>query len=170
MCQTHYRRYMMYGDPLADIPNQKYDRNGLAKKFKSEHNSWSGAKYRCLNQKNAAWSKYGGRGIKICERWLGPHGFSNFMEDMGEKPDYSCSLDRINNDGDYCPENCRWGTPAQQTKNRKNTLYIEHKGVSKTIQEWCEIYDLPYNLLWKRVKKGVSDDALFLKSRKNHIK
>lgn len=76
---------------------------------------------RCTNPKSDKWPDYGARGIKVCDRWLGVDGIKNFIEDMGERPK-GASLDRIDNDGDYCPENCRWATWMQQNTNKRNSL------------------------------------------------
>ncbi len=76
-------------------------------------------KQRCLNVKHKSYSRYGGRGIKVCKRWLGKKGFKNFLKDMGHKPTPKHSLDRINNDGNYEPKNCRWATATQQAVNKK---------------------------------------------------
>jgi hypothetical protein len=75
-------------------------------------------KHRCSNPNHQRWESYGGRGIKVCDRWLGEDGFKNFLEDMGERPE-GTTLDRINNDGNYEPTNCRWATISEQNKNRR---------------------------------------------------
>ncbi|MGH7867002.1 MAG: hypothetical protein ACREP9_05040 [Candidatus Dormibacteraceae bacterium] len=78
-------------------------------------------KQRCLDPNHIGYHNYGGRGITICDRWLAPNGFTNFLADMGEKP-HGRSLDRIDPDGNYEPGNCRWATPAEQTANRRRRL------------------------------------------------
>ena len=93
--------------------------------FRKEYHLWASMRSRCNNPDGRAWHHYGGRGIKVCPRW--DNSFWNFIEDMGEKP-LGKSLERINNDGDYSPENCRWETAKQQQNNRRCTVFVEFHG------------------------------------------
>jgi len=104
------------------------------KEHKREYAIWAGLRQRCLNQNCPAYPRYGGRGITVCERW---NDFSNFYADMGSKPE-GMELDRINNNGPYSPENCRWTTRKQNTNNRSNNLNFTVGGVTKTLAQWCE--------------------------------
>jgi hypothetical protein len=81
-------------------------------------NSWDHMKRRCNNPKDPKFPDYGARGINVCDRWLGENGFANFFSDMGDRPE-GYSLDRINNEGNYTPENCKWSSPKEQANNRR---------------------------------------------------
>lgn len=113
-CQCHYMIWYRYGNPIS------YRRSKQDGKSKSnEYGCWQGMKQRCYDKNHPSYKHYGGRGIKVCDRWTEKsNGFSNFLEDMGSRPK-GYSVDRINNDGSYTPENCRWATPSQQTFNQR---------------------------------------------------
>lgn len=109
----------------------------IGKKYSSEYNCWIHMKGRCYNTKNKSYPDYGGRGIKVCDRWV--NDFNLFLLDMGNKPSKEYSIDRIDNNGDYSPSNCRWATRLQQNRNKRNTVLVEYMGQLKTMPEWCEI-------------------------------
>ena len=88
--------------------------------------SWSGAKKRCLNSSHDSWKYYGGRGIKVCKRWMK---FENFLKDMGERPE-GTSIDRVNNDGNYEHSNCKWSTAKEQQKNKRRNPNGETQAIS----------------------------------------
>jgi hypothetical protein len=88
------------------------------RKRSPEHSAWSSLKQRCLNPRNPAFNRYGGRGITVCTRWV--LSFEDFLADMGPRPSPRHSIDRINNDGSYSSENCHWATQSEQNRNRPN--------------------------------------------------
>ena len=118
-------------------------------------------KKRCLNGNSRMYRYYGGRGIRVCERWQSPpySGFANFLEDMGPRPDPSFTLDRINNDGDYEPSNCRWATRETQYENRSTTLWFKANGLRLTATQWAKKLGLAGGqTVSNRIRKGVSPE------------
>ena len=104
-------------------------------------------KDRCYNQNNKSYKLYGERGIKVCERWLGSDGAVNFHKDMGVRPSKSHSIDRIDTNGDYEPNNCRWATIGEQNRNKRNNRWIEYNGDRKILADWAIFFNIaPCNL------------------------
>lgn len=125
-CGMHYQRYRNHGDPLKVLPPRTLSHNMA---YSPEYRSWQAMKNRCQNPKSVQWKDYGGRGIKYCERWAD---FANFYADMGLRPSLDYTLDRINNDGNYEPGNCRWANRTTQVLNqrfRKNNT-SGYRGIS----------------------------------------
>lgn len=119
----------------------------------TEYKSWDGMRQRCSNPNNSKYPLYGGRGIKVCERWQ--ESFENFLADMGNKPD-GTTLDRIDPDGDYEPNNCRWASVTEQNNNKRTNLVIEVDGQSKTVAEWVRKTGQNYTTVTERLSRGWS--------------
>lgn len=109
---------------------------------------WAGVKSRCLNPKNEKFHAYGGRGIKVCERWLV---FSNFLQDMGERPTTKHSIHRKDNDGDYCPGNCSWALKLEQANNTRTNHFLTFKGKRLTMAQWARITGIRYENIKNRI-------------------
>lgn len=116
----------------------------------TEHNIWLSMLARCNNPKSHAYARYGGRGIKVCERW---HKFENFFLDMGERPE-GCSIDRIDNSRGYEPDNCRWATSRQQGRNTRVNRMATYNGQTMTLIDLAESKGIPYKLLHGRLAAG----------------
>lgn len=119
--------------------------------YSPTYKSWQRMRARCLYPSNNRYSKYGGRGIKVCDRWL--DSFANFLEDMGPRPP-GASIDRIDNDGDYEPGNCRWSSMFTQQQNTSRTRLVEIDGKSKTISEWSLLSGIAYKTIFARLDNG----------------
>jgi len=111
---------------------------------------WGNMVGRCTNEKNPRYNGYGGRGIKVCERW---RKFKNFEEDMLESYKKGLQLDRIDNDGDYCPENCKWSTPKEQSNNRRDNFNVTYNGLTMTIPRWARKLGIKRSTLGMRIYK-----------------
>jgi len=114
----------------------------------AEFRIWRGMKRRCSGEKDI---RYAGRGISVCERWKK---YENFLSDMGRRPSEKHSIDRINNDGNYEPANCRWATHEEQMRNRSNSKFATFYGVTKHIEEWSAISGVPGRAIRNRIRSG----------------
>jgi hypothetical protein len=133
-----------------------------------EYHAWASMKQRCCKKTACQWKDYGARGIRVCARWL--EGFGNFFQDMGERPSARHSLEREKVNGHYScghceecqregwPANCRWATPLDQGRNRRNTRFLTHDGETLPLSQWAERIGTTTNTLAQRVEcYGVSD-------------
>ena len=133
-----------------------------------EYAAWCRMKRRCYDEKNNRFKYYGGRGIKVCDRWK--DSFINFIADMGARPD-GCSLGRKNNDEDYSPANCRWETSMQQANNRSSNIQLTGLGQTHNLSEWAIKLNIPETRIACRLKRGWSvQKALFTPSKRPDIK
>lgn len=113
---------------------------------------WSGMITRCTNPNEENWRHYGGRGITVCDRW---RKFENFLEDMGLPPE-GLTLERMHNDGDYEPSNCRWATKREQGWNRRTSRTITWRGATKCAMAWAEQFGVDYQFFYDAMLRNPS--------------
>ena len=158
---------------LKDIKNGKTRSCGCLQKIShtithgmskmSEYRIYNNMLSRCYNKKVSSYKYYGARGITVCDRWL--NSFENFYADMGARPSTKFSVDRIDNNGNYEPSNCRWATMKQQNENKRPSsplTMIEHNGETLSIKKWAERYAINYHTFHNRIhRRGYSfEDAI----------
>jgi len=136
-----------------EVTGNRSRTHGLSKTL--IYRRWSDMHTRCYNEKFKHFYNYGGRGIKVEERW---HNFENFYADMGDPPDPSYQIERRDNNGNYGPDNCQWATKKQQARNKRNNTYLTYNGETHCVSEWAEITGLSQLLIAKRKRKGWPDD------------
>lgn len=115
----------------------------------AEYRSWQAMKWRCRNPRNR---NYAGRGITVCDRWQ--DSFATFLSDMGRKPSPRSTLERIDNDGNYEPNNCRWATYTENARNRRCTIAVVVRGKKMTLTDACELHGVKYFTARKRLRAG----------------
>ncbi len=123
---------------------------------------WQGMKKRCYNPHDTRYDRYGGRGIIICDEWR--ENFQAFHDWAVQNGyDETLTIDRIDNDGNYCPENCRWSSNEEQARNRSSNIKITIGNATKTLTEWCEIFQVDYRMVLARYKRNgfIGIDELF---------
>lgn len=127
--------------------NHRHGASGTA-----EYQAWSMIKRRCLNVRSNGYENYGGRGITMCARWL--ESFENFFADVGPRPSQDHSIDRIENDGNYEPNNVHWATPSEQMNNMRKSVKITLNGITKTVAEWSRLLKLNPFTIYARIDAG----------------
>lgn len=138
--------------------SKRFSTHGLSKT--RTYNIWWAIKLRCNYPSSRHFYRYGGKGISVCERWNSK--FENFLEDMGECPSNKHSIDRIDSNGNYVPENCRWATETQQAQNISTNLNITWNGETKCVTQWERDLGLPLHFLQQRItRRGWSIEKAF---------
>ena len=141
-------RSTVHGDSTRENPSRLY-------------RIYSNIHTRCYTKTDPHYERWGGRGIKMCNEWKDDYlAFKEWALSSGYKDDLT--IERIDNDGDYCPENCKWITHKEQARNKRNNHFLTYKGERKCLGEWCEIYNIPRSTLWNRVANGwTPEECLF---------
>lgn len=114
-----------------------------------EYKAWHSFMRRCFLNDHPQFHDYGGRGITVCERWKT---VENFYSDMGPRPSSNSTLDRIDNEGNYCPENCRWTDMKVQGRNRRTNRFLEYKNECLCIADWADRFQIPYRNFYSRLQ------------------
>ncbi len=141
--------------------------HGMSKRKDSIYATWAAMKQRCNNSNAKAFPLYGGRGIKVCDRW---NSFENFLADMGERP-RGMSIHRKNNDGNYEKDNCIWATRKQQTNTRSSNRIIAFSEKTQTLKQWSDELNIKYSVLLTRLDKlGWTVERAFVTPRRNKMK
>lgn len=138
--------------------HSKRGKSGRSGSGSPTYSVWKAMRARCRNSRTTSFKDYGGRGITVCDRW---HRFENFLADMGKRPE-GHQIDRINNDGNYEPGNCRWTSRKEQNRNKRNTLFFTVGGETKSLSEWAERIGMTRDALTQRLKNGWSVEAAML--------
>lgn len=129
------------------------------------HGLWQGMISRCTIPSASGYHNYGGRGIKVCAEWRTD--FSRFLADVGERPNPTYTLDRIDNNGDYSPENCRWASPREQAASCRRACLLCLEGVTAHLAAWARAADLPSQVVSGRLRRGWSIERALTQPRKN---
>lgn len=132
------------------IGNKNRLTHGLTKS--PEYWIWRSMKARCFNPKTHSYKSYGGRGITVCKKWV--NSFENFYKDIGPRPNSTYQIDRINNNGNYSPKNCRWVTASENSSNRRTSKMITFNGKTLSATEWAKRIGMNRGGITKRLQKG----------------
>mgnify|MGYP003503506638 FL=1 len=165
-CQKHTNAIKQHGDPLY------FDKIKSKQKYLREHsghNSYYAMLWRISPDNKSSKKNYFDRGIGACKEWQsGGNGLENFINDMGEKPSKSHSLDRIDNDKGYSKENCRWATTSEQARNTRQTRMVMYQGKEICLKDFCEENGYEFNLIYRKVLRGMPLEEALVSKRYSH--
>lgn len=170
---THVRSDQLFSGRSQSCGCYNYDkgkihgmsRSRVSGKAHPMYNSWQSMKARCSRSDNPRYKDYGCRGIEVCDRWLL---FENFRRDMEPTWFSGASIERVDNNKGYCPENCRWATDREQSGNKRSNILVEYKGRVQCLKYWCEELGLNYGTVYSRIKRGwIPERAFTVSAQKN---
>jgi hypothetical protein len=148
-----------------EVSGQQFTIHGHTKggRTSPEHVAWQNMRNRCYDSSNKSFDGYGGRGITVCDRWNPSNGgsFENFLSDMGKRPGKGFSVDRIDNDNSYGPDNCRWADRKTQARNTRRNVFVNYKGQKMTKAEAMEVSGVAKYTVDARIKRGWAEDRWF---------
>jgi hypothetical protein len=151
--------------PKKTKPNKGRLKHGLSDT--RQHIIWQHMRQRCNNPKDKNYHNYGGRGIKVCAEW---EMFENFWRDMVKTYSPKLSLDRIDVNGNYSLENCRWATAKQQGNNTRRTRKVSYFGETKSLKEWAEYFGINYQTFMTRILNGTFEEAIKKEDKRKYNK
>lgn len=138
----------------GELSRERVTKHGM--RYDRLYHIWSHMKQRCVNENNPHYSLYGGRGIFICDEWLKFENFRDWALDNGYSPDLT--IDRIDNDDSYYPENCRWTDRLTQANNNRQCHYVTYSGITHTVSEWARLLNVNYRTLLTRINRNDMQD------------
>lgn len=142
-----------HGNKLCDAHYKAYQRSNCP-----EYEIWQYMKQRCLNKNDPNYPNYGGRGIKICQKWI--NSFQSFYEDMGKRTTPKHQLDRVDVNGNYEPDNCRWATVTEQANNKRNNVFITAQGKNLTAAQWSREVGITAEAIRRRLRYGWTPEKI----------
>lgn len=163
LCQLRSGKTKSCGCLRNDKLVSRCKKHGMSQKI-PEYTIWKAMRGRCNNKNDGSYKDYGGRGIAVCERW---NNFSYFFEDMGPRPK-GYTIERLDNDGPYSPDNCKWASNVEQSNNKRSNSIILFNGKSQSVADWCRELSLKYSIVNSRISSGWTDysEIFFGKSEK----
>lgn len=162
MNSLRYNRSKSCGCLRAEMCTERLKSHGMSNT--TEYNCYCHMIQRCNNKKSKFYRHYGGRGIVLCDRWSDKeNGFINFIEDMGMRPDDKQSIDRIDVNKGYSPDNCRWADYTTQAYNKRNTVLLSYNGKNMNMQDWSSELNIPVTLIRRRHDQGLEPVEIFCK-------